>query len=73
MEATPPKAVANRFPQVGGDRTIEASEVVFDPIQGDKVVETPPPPPPPPQWLLKIVPQSTSRVEVAFVLSEETG
>ena len=34
--ATPPKAVTNRFPQVGENRTTEASEVVFDPIQGDE-------------------------------------
>ena len=42
MGATPPKPVTSRFPQVGGNRTTEASEVVFDPIQGDKGVETPP-------------------------------
>ena len=41
MGAIPPKAVINRFPQVGGNRTTEASEVIFDPIQGDKGVETP--------------------------------
>ena len=40
--ATPPKAVINRFPQVGGNRTTEALEVVFNPTQGDKGVETPP-------------------------------
>ena len=39
MRATPPKAVTNRFPQVGGNRTIEASEVVF------ARAWTPPPPP----------------------------
>ena len=43
MGATPPKAVINRFPQVGENRTTEASEVIFDPIQGDEGVETPPP------------------------------
>ena len=43
MGAIPPKAVTNCFPQVGGNRTTEASEVVFDPIQGDEGVETPPP------------------------------
>ena len=32
----------NRFPQVGGNQTTEASEVVFNPIQGDKGMETPP-------------------------------
>ena len=37
---TPSKAVTNRFPQVGENRTTEASEVIFDRIQGD---ETPPP------------------------------
>ena len=42
MGAISPKAVISRFPQVGRNRTIEASEVVFDPIQGDKDVETPP-------------------------------
>ena len=43
MGAIHPKAVTNCFPQVGGNRTTEASEVVFDPIQGDEGVETPPP------------------------------
>ena len=43
MGAIPPKAVINRFPQVEGNRTTEASEVVFDSTQGDKGVETPPP------------------------------
>ena len=33
----------NHFPQVGENQTTEASEVVFDPIQGDKGMETPPP------------------------------
>ena len=42
MGAIPPKAVTNRFPQVGGNRTTEASEVIFDPIQGDEGMETPP-------------------------------
>ena len=42
MGAVPPKAVTNHFPQVGGNRTTEASEVVFDPIQGDEGVETRP-------------------------------
>ena len=39
--AIPPKAVINRFPPVGGNRTTEASEVIFDPIQGDEGMETP--------------------------------
>ena len=43
MGAIPPKAVINRFPQVGGNRTTETSEVVLDPTQGDEGVETPPP------------------------------
>ena len=43
MEAIPLKAVTNRFPQVGGNQTQEASGVVFDPTQGDEGVETPPP------------------------------
>ena len=43
MGATPHKAVTNRFPQVGGNQTTEASYVVFDPIQGDEGMETPPP------------------------------
>ena len=43
MEAIPPKAVINRFPLVGGNRITEASEVVFDPIQGEEGVETPSP------------------------------
>ena len=43
MGAIYPKAVTNHFPQVGGNRTTEASEVIFDPIQVDVVVETPPP------------------------------
>ena len=44
MGAIPPKAVINHFPQVGGNRTTEASEVIFYPTQGDEGVETPPPP-----------------------------
>ena len=43
MGAIPLKAVTNRFPQVGGNRTSEAPGVVFDPSQGDEGVETPPP------------------------------
>ena len=43
MGATPHKAVTNRFPQVGGNRTSEASGAVFDPTLGDEGVETPPP------------------------------
>ena len=39
MGVTPPKVVTNHFPQAGGNQTTEASEVVFDPIQGDKGVE----------------------------------
>ena len=64
--AIPLKAVTNHFPQLGGNQTEEASGVVFDPTQEDEGVETPPPndsfqasPSPP--------------VEVASVLSEETG
>ena len=37
------KAVTNRFPQVGGNRTPEAPGVIFDPTQGDEGMETPPP------------------------------
>ena len=37
------KAVTNRFPQVGGNRTSEAPGVVFNPTQGDEGMETPPP------------------------------
>ena len=36
MGAIPPKAVINRFPQVGGNKKT-------DPTQGDEGVETPPP------------------------------
>ena len=43
MGAIPLKAVTNRFPQVGGNQTQEASGVVFDPTQRDKGVEMPPP------------------------------
>ena len=42
MGAIPPKAVTNRFPQVGGNLLTEASEVIFAPIHGDKGVETRP-------------------------------
>ena len=41
MGAILAKAVISRFPQVGGNQTTEASEVIFDPIQGDEGVETP--------------------------------
>ena len=40
MGAIPLKGVINHFPQVGGNRTTEASEVVFDPFLGDEGVET---------------------------------
>ena len=43
MGAIPPKAVINHFPQIGGNQTTEASELVFDPTQGDRGMETPPP------------------------------
>ena len=43
MGAIPHKAVSNRFPQVGGNRTSEAPGVVFEPTQGDEGMETPPP------------------------------
>ena len=43
MGATSPKAVTSHFPQVGGNRTTEDSEVIFDPIQGDEGMVTPPP------------------------------
>ena len=43
MGATPHKAVTNRFPQVGGNRTSEAPGAVFDPTLGDEGVETTPP------------------------------
>ena len=42
MGAAAPRAVTSHFPQVGGNQTTEASEVVFDPIQGDEGMETPP-------------------------------
>ena len=41
MGATPHKAVTNRFPQEGGNRTSEAPGVIFDPITGGGGVETP--------------------------------
>ena len=41
MGATPHKAVTNRFPQEGGNRTSEAPGVVLDPITGGGGVETP--------------------------------
>ena len=41
MGATPHKAVTNRFPQEGGNRTSEAPGVGFDPITGGGGVETP--------------------------------
>ena len=43
MGATPQKAVTNRFPQSGGNRTTEAQGVVFYPTLGDEGVEIPPP------------------------------
>ena len=43
MGATPSKAVLNRFPQSGGNRRTEATEVIFDLIPGGEGVETPPP------------------------------
>ena len=43
MGAIPHKAVTNRFPQEGGNRTSEAPRVIFDPTIGDEGVETPPP------------------------------
>ena len=41
MGATPHKAVTNRFPQEGGNRTSEAPGIVFDPTTGGGGVETP--------------------------------
>ena len=41
MGAIPFKAVTNRFPQVGGNRTSEAPGVVFDPTIGEGGVQTP--------------------------------
>ena len=41
MGATPHKAVTNRFPQEGRNRTSEAPGAVFDPIIGEGGVETP--------------------------------
>ena len=43
MGATPHKAVTNRFPQVGGNRTPEPAGVVFDPTAGGEGMETPSP------------------------------
>ena len=43
MGAIPQKAVTNRFPQAGGNRTSEASGVVLDPTLGNEGLETPPP------------------------------
>ena len=40
MGATPHKAVTNRFPQEGGNRTSEAPGVVFNPITGGGGLET---------------------------------
>ena len=48
MGATPHKAVTNRFPQVGGNQTSEAPEVVFDPTTGGEGMETSPLKPLPP-------------------------
>ena len=42
MGATPHKAVTNRFPQAGGNRTSEAPGVVFDPTLGNEGMESPP-------------------------------
>ena len=39
--ATPHKAVTNRFPQEGGNRTSEVQGVVFNPIIGEGGMETP--------------------------------
>ena len=41
LGATPHKAVTNRFPHEGGNRTSEAPGVIFDPIIGEEGVETP--------------------------------
>ena len=41
MGATSHKAVTNRFPQEGGNRTSEAPGDVFDPTTRDEGVETP--------------------------------
>ena len=41
MGATPHKAVTNRFPQEGENRTSEAPGVVFDPTIGEGGIETP--------------------------------
>ena len=41
MGTTPLKAVTNHFPQVGGNRILEAPGVIFDPTLGDEGVKTP--------------------------------
>ena len=41
MGVTPHKAVTNRFPQEGRNRTSEAPGVIFDPTTRDEGVETP--------------------------------
>ena len=41
--AIPHKAVTNCFPQTGGNQTLEAPGIVFDPTLGDEGVGTPPP------------------------------
>ena len=43
MGAIPHKAVINHFPQSGGNRTTEASGVIFDLTPGGEGVDTPPP------------------------------
>ena len=43
MGAIPHKAVTNHFPQIVGNRTSEATGVIFDPTLGDEGMETPPP------------------------------
>ena len=43
MGATPPKAVTNHFPRVGGNGTNRGFRGRFRPIQGDEGMETPPP------------------------------
>ena len=42
MGVSPLQAVTNRFPQLGGNRTTEAPEVVFDLTLGNEGVKTPP-------------------------------
>ena len=61
MGATPHKAVTNRFPQAGGNRTSEAPGVVVDPTLGDEGMETPPP-----NDSSESLPQSTSRRSPPF-------